>query len=163
MVAAEQPCFVCDGIHLQQVVFQKIVKPCIIRLFLLWQDAELVAVVEIQFTQAADFLCVFQRATDTVHSDLRLLFGKTLEFDRIGIFLNAFHNPLVGIILAELIEPLRSLPSLSDNRPVFAVGVKAHSVSWSYTKKVDTIMRIHYNKVNTKRRTKHDNFHSKQI
>ena len=28
-------------------------------LFLLWQDAELIAVMEIQPTQAADFLCVF--------------------------------------------------------------------------------------------------------
>lgn len=32
---------------------------------------------------------------------------------------------------------------------------------WSYTKKVDTIMRIYYNKVNTKRRYLHDN--TKQI
>ena len=46
---------------------------------------------------------------DTVHSDLRLLFGKTLEFDRIGIFLNAFRYPFIGIIIAELVEPLRSL------------------------------------------------------
>ena len=84
---------------------------------------------EIQPTQAADFLGVLQIAFDTVHLHLRLWLGKPLELDRIGIFLNAFHNPLVGIILSELIEPLRSLPSLSDNRPVFAVGVEIDAVS----------------------------------
>ena len=104
-------------------------KPCVILLFLLWQNAELVTVVEIQPTQAADFLCIFQRATDTVHFDLRLFSGKVLELYRIGIFLNAFRYPLVGVIFTELIESLRSLPSLADYRPVFSVGVKIDAVA----------------------------------
>ena len=104
-------------------------KPCIVLLFLFWQDAELVAVVEIQPTQAADFLGIFQRATNTVHSDLRLFFGKALEFDRIGIFPYAFRYPLIGVIFAELIEPLRSLPFPADYRPVFSVGVEIDAVS----------------------------------
>ena len=64
-------------------------KPCMILFLSFGQDAELITVMEIQPTQAAYFLCAFQRATDTV--------------DPVGIFLDAFQNPLVGIILTELV------------------------------------------------------------
>ena len=105
------------------------VKPCVIWLSFLWQDAELVAVVEIQPTQAADFLSVFERATDTVDLDGLCRLGKVGELHRIGIFPYAFCNPLVGVIVTELVEPLRSLPSFPDNRPVFSVRVEINSVS----------------------------------
>ena len=36
----------------------------------------------------------------------------------IGIFPYAFRNPLVGVIVTELIQPLRSVPTFADNRPV---------------------------------------------
>ena len=104
-------------------------KPCVILFPVLRQDAELVAVVEIQPTQAADFLCVLQRAFQTIDLDLLLRLGKAGEFDRIGIFLNTLQNPLVSVILSELIEPLGSSPTFADDRPVFAVGVKAHTVT----------------------------------
>ena len=84
---------------------------------------------EIQPTQAADFPSVFERATDTVDPDLRLLFGKALKFDRIGIFPYAFRYPFIGVIIAELVEPLWSLPPFPDNRLVFSVRVKIDAVS----------------------------------
>ena len=87
-----------------------------------WQDTELVAVMEIQSTQATDFLSVLQRAFDPIDLNLWLWLREALEFDRIGIFSDTLHNPVIGVFLSELIKPLGSLPALADNRPILAVG-----------------------------------------
>ena len=55
--------------------------------------------------------------------------GKFGELHSVGVFCDTLHNPLVGIFFSELIQPLRAFPALTDDRPIFAVWVKAHTVS----------------------------------
>ena len=104
-------------------------KPCIILFSAFWQDTELVAVMEIQPTQATDFLSVLQRAFDPIDLNLWLWLREALEFDRIGIFSDTLHNPVIGVFLSELIKPLGSLPALAYNRPILAVGVKVYAIA----------------------------------
>ena len=67
------------------------------------QDTELIAVMEIQPTQAPDFSCSRQRAFEPIDFYLLLWLCKSGELYGIGIFTNTLHNSLVGVILSELI------------------------------------------------------------
>ena len=104
-------------------------KPSVILFFVLRQDTELVAVMEIKSTNAADFLNIRKRPLDPIDLDLLRWVGKSVKPYSVGVLTDTLRYSVVGIILSELIEPLRSLPALSDNRPILAIGVKAHTVA----------------------------------
>ena len=89
-------------------------KPSVILFFVLRQDTELVAVMEIKSTQAADFLNIRKRPFDPIDLNLLRWGGKSLKPYGIRVLADALRYSVVGIILSELIEPLRSLPAFSD-------------------------------------------------
>jgi len=67
------------------------------------QDTELIAVMEIQSTQTADFSRSRQRAFEPIDLYLLCRLGKSGELYGIGVFTNTLHNSLVGVILSELV------------------------------------------------------------
>ena len=117
-------------------------KPSIILFFVLRQDTELVAVMEIKSTQAADFLNIRKRPLDPIDLDLLRWVGKSVKPYGIRVLADTLRYSVVGIILSELIEPLRSLPALSDNRPILAIRVKAHTVAHLRHNAVKVFQRV---------------------
>ena len=72
----EQPCFGGDGIQLQQILPQEKVQPLSALLrTVLREDAQQIAVVNIQRPKAGQFSGGFQTADQPDPQDLRLLFG----------------------------------------------------------------------------------------
>ena len=72
----EQPCFGGDGVQLQQILPQEKVQPfsALLRA-VLREDAQQIAVVNIQRPKAGQFSGGFQIADQSDPQDLRLLFG----------------------------------------------------------------------------------------
>ena len=72
LVLSEQRCLCCDFLQLHQILFQKIMKPCVILLFVLVlrKVAEPVTVMEIQTIKTADLFDFVLPRLQTVLPDM---------------------------------------------------------------------------------------------
>lgn len=75
-------------------------KPSIILFFVLRQDTELVTVMEIQPSQAADFLNIRKRPLDPIDLDLLRRVGKSVKPYSVGVLADTLRYSVVGIGLS---------------------------------------------------------------
>ena len=129
VAAAEQPCFVCDGVHLHQVVFQKIVKPCIVLLFLLWQDAELVAVMEVQSVETAYSADSIMPGNENILAWLSRFLLKRSHQHTTTVLRNTLHDPVPAVLLTQTVEADGLCLSLGNDCPILVAAVEIKGVA----------------------------------
>ena len=128
---AEQRYLFGKFVHLHQIVFEKIVKPRRILLFLivLRKVAEPIAVVEIQAIQTADLLDFVFSCGQAVLPDNIGLWLERLEHDIIPVGNKPFKDFLFGVFLAEPVSPYRFFAAFRCDRSVLTIRTEIRVIA----------------------------------
>ena len=128
VLPSKQPCLLSDFVELQQIFFQKIVKPCGILFFVFRQITQLIAVMQIQPIQSADLFDFVFSCGQAVLSDSYRFFCKGNDKQ-----LLIFHKPtldcVLGIIFSEWFQSYRLLISFRNNRPILSAIAETMLIS----------------------------------
>ena len=131
MVLSEQRDLFGEFVYLHQILFEKVVNSCVILLscLVLRQIAEPVAVVEVQPVQTARFGNSVAPGCEPVLLRSAGLGLERLEVDAVPVFNEPPGDSLLGVLVAEPVEPDGVLVALTLDRPVFPLLVAAEGIA----------------------------------
>ena len=131
MVLSEQRDLFGEFVYLHQILFEKVVNSCVILLscLVLRQIAEPVAVVEVQPVQTAHLGNFVAPVCEPVLLRSAGLGLERLEVDAVPVLNEPLGNSILGILIAEAVEPDGTLVALALDRPVFPLRVATEGIA----------------------------------
>ena len=131
MVLSEQRDLFGEFVYLHQILFEKVVNSCVILLscLVLRQIAEPVAVVEVQPVQTAHLGNFVAPVCEPVLLRSAALGLERHEVDAVPVLNEPLGNSILGILIAEAVEPEGTLVAIPLDRAVFPLRVSTQGIA----------------------------------